>query len=140
MSLEQLKTLRTRRMEQCYIQLQEQRRIFAAHQQQVEQHQQQLANFHHWRLQHQEDLFHGLQNQTFEPQALLDYQSKLEQFQQQEEYLKHELSNAQEALKQVESQVQTAQQESNEAVLKLEKVKEVIQQQPQQKPLEEPVQ
>jgi hypothetical protein len=140
MSLEQLKKIRARRMEQRFIELQEQRRIFAEHEQLLREKEQQLRDFGHWRLQHQEALFAKLQNQPFGPQALFDYQKTLEQLREEEERLRAQLAEAGQALQSAESQVQAAQHQSNEANLKLEKLKEIIKMQDAQTSRAEPAQ
>ncbi|MEZ5452187.1 MAG: YscO family type III secretion system apparatus protein [Thiothrix sp.] len=126
MSLEQLKKIRTRRMEQRFVELQEQRRILAEHELLTRQKQQELTDFAHWRLQHQEALFANLKNQPFAPQALFNYQKTLEDLRQQEERLQAELKEHFKGLETAETQVQLAQQQSSEANLKLEKLKEII--------------
>ena len=50
MSLEQLKTIRSRRMEQRFVELQEQRRVLQEQQQHLQQKEQQLVHFGQWRL------------------------------------------------------------------------------------------
>lgn len=140
MSLEQLKRIRSRRMEQRFIELQEQRRILAAQELLIRRKEQELAEFAQWRLQHQETLFANLKNQPFAPQALFDYQKTLEQLRQQEEHLQAELTATYKGLQTAESQVQLAQQKSSEANLKLEKLKEIISLQDVKNSPEEPVQ
>lgn len=140
MSLEKMKMLRTRRMEQRFIELQEQRRILAEWQTRLQEKKRKLREFQSWRLEHQEHLFHDLQNQPFAPQALFDYQTKLEQFRLQEEHIKGEVVNTQQEMQTAANQVQAAEQSSAEANLKLEKIKEIIKQQGQEKPREEPAQ
>ncbi len=140
MSLEQLKIIRNRRMEQRFVELQEQRRILTEQEQRIHQQEQQLIAFGQWRLQHQEALFAGLKNQPFAPQMLFDYQKNLEDLRQEEERLRAALADALKGLHAAEAQVQTAQQNSNEANLKLEKLKEIIKTQDAQKPREESAQ
>ena len=140
MSLEQLKTIRSRRMEQRFVELHEQRRVLQEQQQRLQQKEQQLVNFGQWRLEHQEALFASLKNQPFAPQMLFDYQKNLEDLRQEEERLRAELHDAHQGLQAAEGQVQTAQQNSNEANLKLEKLKEIIKTQDAKTAREEPVQ
>lgn len=140
MSLEQLKRIRSRRMEQRFIELQEQRRILAAQELLIRSKERELAEFAQWRLQHQETLFANLKNQPFAPQALFDYQKTLEQLRLQEELLQAELAATYKGLQTAESQVQLAQQKSSEANLKLEKLKEIINLQDVKNSSEEPAQ
>lgn len=140
MSLEKLKEIRNRRMEQRFIELQEQRRKLAESEMQLEDCKRQLASFQQWRLRHQEDLFHGLQNQPFAPHVLFDYQTQLEQFRLQEEHLQGEVANTQQQVQVAAQQVQQAEQNSREANLKLEKLREIIALQEKKTPLEEPSQ
>ncbi|MEB4589429.1 YscO family type III secretion system apparatus protein [Candidatus Thiothrix sp. Deng01] len=140
MSLEQLKRIRSRRMEQRFIELQEQRRILAAQELLIRSKERELAEFAQWRLQHQETLFANLKNQPFAPQALFDYQKTLEQLRLQEEHLQAELAATYKGLQTAESQVQLAQQKSSEANLKLEKLKEIINLQDVKNSSEEPAQ
>ncbi|WML91816.1 YscO family type III secretion system apparatus protein [Thiothrix lacustris] len=140
MSLEQLKTIRSRRMEQCFIELQEQKRVLQKQQQGLQQKEQQLENFAKWRLEHQEALFASLKNQPFAPQMLFDYQKNLEDLRLEEERLRAELSDAYQGLQTAETNVQTAQNNSSEANLKLEKLKEIIKTQDAKNAHEESVQ
>lgn len=140
MSMEQLKTIRARRMEQRFIELQEQRRILLEQEQYLRQKEQQLASFGQWRLEHQETLFANLKHQPFAPQMLFAYQKTLEDLRQEEERLRAELADAHQGLQAAEAQVQTAQRHSSEANLKLEKLKEIIKTQDAKKSREEPAQ
>lgn len=140
MSLEQLQKIRSRRVEQCFIELQEQRRILAEHEAALRAKQQQLVEFGRWRLQYQESLFAKLQNQPFAPQALFDYQKTLQQLSEEEQRLREQLGAAEQALQAAYAQVQAAQQNSNAANLKLEKIKEIIKTQVAQTNPEEPAQ
>jgi hypothetical protein len=140
MSLEQLKTIRTRRMEQRFVELQEQRRVFQEQQHGIQQKEQQLLAFGQWRLEHQEALFASLKNQPFAPQMLFDYQKNLEDLRLEEERLRAELQEAHKGLQAAEVKVQAAQQNSSEANLKLEKLKEIIKVQDAQTSREEPAQ
>ncbi|MFN3785512.1 MAG: type III secretion system stalk subunit SctO [Thiothrix sp.] len=140
MSLEQLKKIRSRRMDQCVIELQEQRRILAEQEATLRARQQQLVEFGRWRLQYQESLFAKLQDQPFTPQALLDYQKVLQQLSQEEQRLREQLGAAEQALQTAYTQVQAAQQNSKVANLKLEKIKEIIKTQVAQTNHEEPAQ
>ncbi|OQX15859.1 MAG: hypothetical protein BWK73_05615 [Thiothrix lacustris] len=126
MSLEQLKTIRARRMEQRFIELQEQRRILQTQEQHLHDKEQCLVNFGQWRLERQETLFASLKNQPFAPQMLFEYQKNLEDLRVEEERLRAEVADAQQGLQTAAAQVQTAQQHSSEANLKLEKLKEMI--------------
>lgn len=126
MSLEQLQKIRSRRVEQCFIELQEQRRILAEHEQLRHAKRQQLLEFKQWRLNHQESLFATLQDQPFTPQALLDYQKTLQQLSVEEQHLREQLDAAEQALQTAYAQLQAAQRRSNEANLKLEKIKEIM--------------
>lgn len=140
MSLEQLQKIRSRRVEQCFIELQEQRRILAEHEAALRAKQQQLVEFGRWRLQYQESLFAKLQDQPFAPQALFDYQKTLQQLSEEEQRLREQLGAAEQALQAAYAQVQAAQQNSNAANLKLEKIKEIIKTQVAQTNPEEPAQ
>jgi chromosome segregation ATPase len=140
MSLEKLKELRIRRMEQCFIELQTHKQVLSEWQINAQKKRQQLAAFQQWRLNHQETLFTTLKDQPFSPQNLLDYRAKLEQLRQQEEQLRQELAGIQQALENAQIQVQRAQQQSTEANIKLEKLKEIILLHDGKKPLEEPAQ
>ena len=140
MDLGQLKKLRTRRVEQCFIELQTQRKIlneWIVYQQKQEQH---LIDFQQWRLNYQETLFAALKNQTFDPQALLEYRLKLDELQQEENRLRDALKQTYESLKAASMQVEVAQQGSSSANIKLEKLKEIIKFHDAKTPSEEPAQ
>lgn len=141
MSLEQLKTLRNRRMEQSFIELQTQRQALEVCQDHMQQKQQQLVAFQQWRIEHQERLFTELKNQICDPQAVFAYRNTLEQLQQQEEQLNKELASTHQELQVAESRVEEARRHSAQANVKLEKLKEIIQvQQTAQKHHEESAQ
>ncbi|WP_287603584.1 YscO family type III secretion system apparatus protein [Thiothrix sp.] len=140
MDLGQLKKLRARRVEQCFIELQTQRKIlneWIVYQQKQEQH---LIDFQQWRLNYQETLFAALKNQTFDPQALLEYRLKLDELQQEENRLRDALKQTYESLKAASMQVEVAQQGSSSANIKLEKLKEIIKFHDAKTPYEEPAQ
>ena len=140
MDLVQLKKLRARRVEQCFIELQTQRKIlneWIVYQQKQEQH---LIDFQQWRLNYQETLFAALKNQTFDPQALLEYRLKLDELQQEENRLRDALKQTYESLKAASMQVEVAQQGSSSANIKLEKLKEIIKFHDAKTPSEEPAQ
>ena len=140
MDLGQLKKLRARRVEQCFIELQTQRKIlneWIVYQQKQEQH---LIDFQQWRLNYQETLFAALKNQTFDPQALFDYRLKLDELQQEENRLRDALKQTYESLKAASMQVEVAQQGSSSANIKLEKLKEIIKFHDAKTPSEEPAQ
>ena len=140
MDLGQLKKLRARRVEQCFIELQTQRKIlneWIVYQQKQEQH---LIDFQQWRLNYQETLFAALKNQTFDPQALLEYRLKLDELQQEENRLRDALKQTYESLKAASMQVEVAQQGSSSANIELEKLKEIIKFHDAKTPSEEPAQ
>lgn len=124
--LDQLKKLRARRAEQRFIELQTQRKIlneWMAYQQKQEQD---LIDFRQWRLNYQETLFAALKNQTFDPQSLLEYRTKLDELQQEENRLRDALKQTHESLKAANRQVEIAQQNAKSANVQLEKLKEII--------------
>lgn len=126
MSLQKLEMLRKRRMEQSFIELQASRKVAEDWQNHFAAQESNLANFEHWRLNYQEQLFKGLLHQSFNPQALMDYRTTLEQMQTQEDQLRTELSRTHQSLQQAQQQVVAAQKKSAEANVKLEKLKEII--------------
>lgn len=126
MSLEQLQKLRTRRMEQRFVELQTQRRVVEAQEAQLHAQREQLAAFRQWRLDQQEALFAHLQAQPFTPQVLLDYQKKLAGLLEEEQRLQVQLMAAEQALEAAIGALAAAQRNANEATLKLEKIKEII--------------
>lgn len=139
MSLDKLKSLRQRRMEQRFVELQAQRHNLEQWQNNLNQKANQLHEFQSFRLQQQESLFADLQSKPFATTSWHDYQTTLEQLRLQEEFLRHELQNTQKEVEQAETQVEQARQKSREANLKLEKMKEIIKQEMQQ-PLSESAQ
>lgn len=140
MELEKLKKLRTRRMEQCFIELQTRRQVLSEWEINLQQKEQQLADFQRWRLEHQEALFASLQTQSFNPQGWLDYRTKLEDLRLQEEKFREELSQVQDAMQAASLEVEAARKQSAEANIKLEKLKEIIQIHAGKTPAEEPAQ
>lgn len=127
MDLNKLKSLRVRRMEQSFIELQTQRQTLSAWEITVQKKEQELRDFQRWRLNHQESMFADLKNNTFNPQALLDYHKKLDQLRLQEESLREELAETYRAMQAAHAQMEIARKQSAEANIKLEKVKEIIQ-------------
>lgn len=134
MSLEKLQSLRQRRMEQRFVELQAQRHNLERWQNDLYQKAAQLDEFQRFRLQQQENLFSDLQSKPFATTSWHDYQKTLEQLRLQEEFLRQELQNLQKEVEQAEKQVEQARQKSREANLKLEKMKEIVKQEAQQLP------
>lgn len=124
--LEPLKKLRTRRMEQSFVELQAQRKLLDEWLTNLAQQEQQLLAFQQWRVQHQDYLFASLQNQAFDPQAWLNYRLTLEQLQQQEDDLRAAINKTQQSVAAANTQVETAHKHSTEANVKLEKLKEIM--------------
>lgn len=139
MSLDKLKSLRQRRMEQRFVELQTQRHNLEQWQNNLNHKANQLHEFQRFRLQQQESLFADLQSKPFATTSWHDYQKTLEQLRLQEEFLRQELQNTQKEVEQAETLVEQARQKSREANLKLEKMKEIIKQEVKQ-PLSESVQ
>lgn len=140
MSLKKLEMLRNRRIEQSFVELQANRKIAEDWQNHCTSQENNLVNFEQWRLNYQEQLFKNLLNQSFNPQALVDYRATLEQMQQQEQLLRTELAQTYQSLQRAQQQVAVAQKKSAEANVKLEKVKEIISIENAKKPREEPAQ
>lgn len=136
MSLEKLQSLRQRRMEQRFVELQAQRHNLERWQNDLYQKATQLDQFQRFRLQQQENLFSDLQSKPFATTSWHDYQTTLEQLRLQEEFLRQELQNIQKSVEQAENQVEQARQKSREANLKLEKMKEIVKQEAQLLPAE----
>lgn len=139
MSLEKLQSLRQRRMEQRFVELQTQRHTLEQRQLDLNNKASQLNEFQRFRLQQQEVMFAHLQSKPFATTSWHDYQKILEQLRLQEEFLHQELQNTRKELELAESRVEQARQKSREANLKLEKMKEIIKQDAS-RPLSEPAQ
>lgn len=128
MSLEKLQSLRQRRMEQRFVELQAQRHNLERWQNDLYQKAAQLEQFQRFRLQQQETLFSDLQSKPFATTSWHDYQKTLEQLRLEEVFLHQELQNVQNKVQQAENQLEQARLKSREANLKLEKTKEIIRQ------------
>ncbi len=78
MSLKKLQEIRERRTEKQQKVVLESRALVETAAQQVDLCKQNLLKFQQWRLNHQEELFKGLQGQSCSPQSMLDYRARLE--------------------------------------------------------------
>ena len=126
MSLEQLQQIRGRRLEKQLTEVQQRKSAVRAAEQNLAETHQQLKQFHQWRLNHQEDLFKGLQGQSCTPQMMFEYQAKLASLNQQEEQLRAAIPAAEKLVEQTIAQLAQAKQIANQLALKNEKTKEII--------------
>lgn len=126
MSLEQLQKIRARRLEKQQTEVMAHRHTVAAAQTALAQAHQDLEQFRAWRLNHQEELFKGLQGQSCTPQAMQEYRTKLEILAKQEEQLRAAIPVAQQKLEQTMAGLRKAQQEANALAMKNEKTKEIV--------------
>ena len=126
MSLEKLQESRERRLDKQRKVVQQHYGIMAGAEQKLEKCRQDLAQFHQWRLNHQEDLFKGLQGQSCTPQGMFEYRARIEKLGQEEEQLKTFITQAQEELKVTQDNYSKASKIARELALKNEKTKEII--------------
>ena len=126
MSLEKLQEIRERRLDKQRKEVKRTKDTMITAEQKLEQCRLDLANYHQWRLNHQEDLFKGLQGQASTPQAMFEYRAKIEKLAQEEEQLKAVITQAQEELKATQESFSQARKIANELALKNEKTKEII--------------
>ena len=126
MSLEKLQEIRERRLDKQRKEVQERKAIMDQAELKLEESRQNLTQFHQWRLNHQEDLFKGLQGQACSPQGMFEYRAKLEKLSEEEEALKSAIVQAQEELKETQQHYVQARKVANELSLKNEKTKEII--------------
>lgn len=126
MSLEQLQEIRERRAEKQQKIVLESRALVQTAAQQVELCRQNLLKFQEWRLNHQEDLFKGLQGQACSPQSMLDYRATLEKLVQEEEQLKLVIADSQKNFETVKEKHLQVQKVAIALALKNEKTKEIV--------------
>lgn len=126
MSLDQLQEIRERRLDKQRKEVRDRKEQMIAAEQMVEQCRQNLVNFRQWRLDHQEDMFQGLQGQACSPQAMFEYRAKLEKLTEEEQQLQVVITQAEEGLKATQEQFAQASRIATELALKNEKTKEII--------------
>lgn len=126
MSLEQLQEIRERRLDKQRKEVQNCKDRMVAAEQTLEQCRQNLVNFRQWRLDHQEDMFQGLQGQACSPQAMFEYRAKLEKLTEEEQQLHVVIKQAEDDLKATQQQFAQASKIATELALKNEKTKEII--------------
>ncbi len=126
MSLERLQEIRERRLDKQRKEVQFYKDRMVAAEQSLEQCRQNLVDFRQWRLNHQEDLFQGLQGQACSPQGMFEYRAKLEKLTEEEQQLQQVILQAEEELKATQEQYAQASRVAIQLALKNEKTKEII--------------
>ncbi|HPE58805.1 MAG TPA: YscO family type III secretion system apparatus protein [Thiolinea sp.] len=126
MSLEKLQKIRARRLDKQLSLVQERKSQMLAAEQHLHQARQELEQFHHWRINHQESLFKGLQGQTFGPEAIFEYRNTLESLGQKEEMLHAAIQQSNEQLKRAQEAYANERQVANALAMKNEKTKEIV--------------
>ncbi len=126
MSLKKLQEIRERRTEKQQKVVLESRALVETAAQQVDLCKQNLLKFQQWRLNHQEELFKGLQGQSCSPQSMLDYRASLERLVQEEEQLKLLIIDSQKNFETVKEKHVQVQKVAAELALKNEKTKEIV--------------
>ncbi len=126
MSLEQLKEIRTRRMEKHTLEVSRARELLRQGEQAIEDKKTALETFVQWRLNQQDVLFNTLQGAAFSPQDLSNYMERLESLKKQEEDKNDEIKSAKEQLEVTRGKFREAQIALEEITKKVEKIKEII--------------
>ncbi|MEZ5536507.1 MAG: YscO family type III secretion system apparatus protein [Thiolinea sp.] len=126
MSLEKLQEIRERRLEKQQRVVQQSRDLLATAEQQLALCKQNLLSFQQWRLNHQEDLFKGLQGQSCTPQGMFEYRAKLEKLVQEEEQLKLVIIDAQKKVESTYKNYVQTKEVAAKLALKNEKTKEIV--------------
>lgn len=115
MSLEQLKRIRIQRVRRVYTELQRAKTVYAQTELELQNAHDELNNYHHWRLQHEQELFDQLQSDFFSPSELGDYNIRLDRLKQREDELRNMIPV-------VEKRLEACRQEVVDAQLRLQKV------------------
>ncbi|HIO92672.1 MAG TPA: hypothetical protein EYG68_07485 [Leucothrix mucor] len=126
MSLEKLKDLRKRRMEQAYIALQNSKEYLIFCEKDLAKKFHQQREYSKWRLKHQDELFGDLQSGIFAPEDLGNYMADIEHMKYRKKQLEDDLNNAKKKYQQAEKNVHEKQQALSLIVKKLEKLTEII--------------
>lgn len=129
MSLEQLRQLRrirNRRMEKQYTIVQEHRRQVEGYERQLQEAHERLKQFQQERLARQDAYFRELQSQPFTPEAMREYQTKVQQLVSEEEFHAQQIPECEKKLENAKQAFEKCQKESNQLTLQHEKMKEII--------------
>ncbi len=126
MSLKELKKIRKQRMERTYIELQLCKQKFKDSEIELLQGKSRLDEFHLWRLEHQESLFNGLQDDYFSPDDLKNYLMKLDKMKLEESFLEEKIPMLQKAIEDAKEELFNARKRLENVNRELEKVNEFL--------------
>lgn len=126
MSLVELQKIRERRLEKKQTEVMQYKQAVVDAERNLAQTIIKVDQFRQFRLNHQEELFKGLQAQVCTPHVMQEYQTKLFALSQQEEQLRAAISNAQKLLEQANQTLAKVRAEMNALAMKNEKTKEIV--------------
>ena len=126
MSLKELKKIRKQRMERTYIELQVSKQKLKDSENKLAQAKSQRDEFHRWRLEHQETLFNGLQDDYFSPEDLKNYLMKLDNMKLEEQLLVEKIPILEKEVEEVKVELFNARQRLENVNRELEKVNEFL--------------
>lgn len=126
MSLAELQKIRERRLEKKQTQVMQCKQAVVDAEKNLAQTIIKVDQFRQFRLNHQEELFKGLQSQVCTPHVMQEYQTKLFALSQQEEQLRSAIPNAQKLLEQANETLAKVRAEMSALAMKNEKTKEIV--------------
>ncbi|TXH69842.1 MAG: hypothetical protein E6Q83_08355 [Thiothrix sp.] len=126
MSLVELQKIRERRLEKKQTEVMQCKQAVLNAERHLAQTIIKVDQFRQFRLNHQEELFKGLQTQICTPQVMQEYQTKLFALAQQEEQLRAAIPTAQNLLEQANQVLTKIRAEMNALAMKNEKTKEIV--------------
>ena len=126
MSLEKLKELRKRRMEAASIALRRSKTYLFACEQELNAKHQELQQYAHWRLQHQDVLFTQLEANSFSPNDLNQYLANIEELKVKKQQLEVSLEALRQKYQQAENNINDRKMALSLITKKLEKLSEII--------------
>lgn len=126
MSLAELQKIRERRLEKKQTEVMQCKQAVVDAEKNLAQTIIKVDQFRQFRLNHQEELFKGLQSQVCTPHVMQEYQTKLFALSQQEEQLRSAIPNAQKLLEQANETLAKVRAEMSALAMKNEKTKEIV--------------
>jgi flagellar biosynthesis chaperone FliJ len=126
MSLSQLKTIRSQRVERGYTELQRIKAAFAQAEAKLQEAKDNYKNYCNWCIEQQKELFSQLQSGDFYPEKINQYHQKLEKLKEKELVLKEVIPSFEVDLKASFERLNEAKETLQSANKELEKVEEFI--------------
>ncbi len=126
MSLEQLKKIRSQRVERIYRELQKAKSLFEQAERELQQARVELQNYSIWRGEQKKSLFGALQGDCFSPNDIKGYNLKLEKLKEKESQLREVIPDVKVKLEDAKKDLDKAKEKLQNANKDMQKVDEFV--------------